>query len=105
MIEHRTHQVNARGCSGCRDEENYNYQAARRWTLPKKLKMWGQASPSILELDKVIMPVHLGIHWTCAVIDLRSRTVIYLDSLKVCAPALCPQCRMGVPVIAPARAL
>ena len=42
-----------------------------------------QASKTILEVDRVIMPVHLGNHWTCALIDLKARELRYFDSMLV----------------------
>lgn len=55
----------------------------RRWTLPKRLAAAGQASASILDCDRVVLPVHQGLHWVCAVIDLQRQRFIYYDSLKV----------------------
>ncbi len=48
-----------------------------------RLERWGQHSASVLECDKLIIPVHLGCHWTCAVISLRDRGISYFDSLGV----------------------
>ena len=42
-----------------------------------------QLSDTILEVDRVIMPVHLGNHWTCAVIDLAAKELVYHDSMGV----------------------
>lgn len=42
-----------------------------------------QMSGTILKVDRVIMPVHLENHWTCAVIDLAARELVYYDSLGV----------------------
>ena len=65
----------------------------RRWTMPKRLAVSGQASESILDVDRIVVPVHQGMHWVCAVIDLQQRKFIYYDSLKVylvfTAMALC----------------
>lgn len=47
------------------------------------VQAWGQASDTILECDKVVVPVHLGMHWTCAVINLREKAIEYYDSLLV----------------------
>ncbi len=30
------------------------------------------------------MPIHVGIHWTCAEVNLQERVVRYYDSLQVC---------------------
>lgn len=48
-----------------------------------RLERCGQASATVLECDKLIIPVHLGCHWTCAVINLRDRGICYFDSLGV----------------------
>ena len=45
--------------------------------------MLAQLSDTILEVDRVIMPVHLGNHWTCAVIDLAAKELVYHDSMGV----------------------
>jgi Ulp1 family protease len=54
----------------------------RRWTLPKRLASVGQASECILDCDRIIVPVHQGLHWVCAVIDLQNQKLVYYDSLK-----------------------
>ncbi|GLC61636.1 hypothetical protein PLESTB_001785400 [Pleodorina starrii] len=64
------------------DDGTYNYGNVRRWTSPKQLANKLQDSPNVLELDRIIMPIHKGIHWTCAEIDLRARAVRYYDSLR-----------------------
>jgi Ulp1 protease family, C-terminal catalytic domain len=71
-----------------RDARNYCYRDVRRWTLTKRLRSWGQASERITDCDRIIIPVHLGMHWTCAIIDMRAKRVVYLDSLGVRRPAL-----------------
>lgn len=55
----------------------------RRWTGPKRLEAWGQPSPTVLQLDRIVVPFHLGNHWTCACIDLQAQEVVYCDSLGV----------------------
>ena len=37
----------------------------------------------MLDLDRIIIPVHQGLHWVCAVIDLANRCFIYYDSMGV----------------------
>ena len=49
----------------CDGQDGYNYNAVRRWTTKKKLGY------DLLACDKVIIPVHQGIHWVLAVIDWR----------------------------------
>ena len=41
----------------CRDKHVYNYDEVRRWTTEKKLKRMGQASASVLDCDRVVIPV------------------------------------------------
>ena len=53
----------------------YNYNAVRRWTTKNKLGY------DLLECDRVIIPVHQSNHWVLAVLDLKAKTVRYLDSL------------------------
>jgi sentrin-specific protease 1 len=48
-----------------------DYAAVRRWVK----------NGDIFDNDRLIFPIHLGNHWTCAVIDLRHRAVMYYDSL------------------------
>ncbi len=37
----------------------------------------------MLDCDLVVMPVHLAMHWTCAVVNLRDHEFLYLDSMGV----------------------
>lgn len=64
-----------------KDKGVYKYDEVRRWTIPTRLKLAGQASSCILDCDKIILPVHQGIHWTAAVIDLARKEVAYYDSM------------------------
>ncbi|EIE20629.1 cysteine proteinase [Coccomyxa subellipsoidea C-169] len=69
-----------------KDAHAYSYKAVQRWTLPKKLNLQNQARAlftpfSILDVERVIVPVHLGNHWTCALIDLVAQEIVYFDSL------------------------
>ncbi|GLI69363.1 hypothetical protein VaNZ11_013954 [Volvox africanus] len=63
------------------DEGAYNYANVRRWTIPRQLINKMQPSSNVLELDRIIIPIHKGVHWTCAEIDLKARAVRYYDSL------------------------
>ncbi|KAJ2239544.1 SUMO1 sentrin specific peptidase 1, partial [Coemansia sp. RSA 475] len=47
------------------------YARVRRWT--RRIKLF--------EHDMVIVPVHLGVHWCCAVIDFRAKSIVYYDAL------------------------
>ncbi|XP_009947062.1 PREDICTED: sentrin-specific protease 2-like [Leptosomus discolor] len=56
------------------------YQAVRRWTR----------GVDLFKQDLVLVPIHLTDHWTLAAIDMRKKTIKYLDSLgqkgdKICA--------------------
>lgn len=62
-------------------DQGYSYDSVRRWTMPKKFQLVKLPYTSIFELDKVILPVHLGNHWTCAVVNLRDQALEYYDSL------------------------
>ncbi|KAI3812548.1 hypothetical protein L1987_17259 [Smallanthus sonchifolius] len=53
----------------------YDYKAVRRWTTQRKLGY------SLLECDKIFVPVHKQIHWCLAVIDKKEKKFQYLDSL------------------------
>ena len=50
----------------------YNYSAVRRWT--KKI--------DLLEYDKIIIPIHLSVHWTLAIINLRDSKFEFFDSMN-----------------------
>lgn len=66
------------------DARAYKYDNVWRWTLPKRLASKGQASPCLLECDRLIVPVHCGqTHWACAMVDLQNRRLCYFDSLRV----------------------
>ncbi|KAJ2469932.1 hypothetical protein EV174_006192 [Coemansia sp. RSA 2320] len=62
------HAFNTFFYSTLRDQ---GYVRVKRWTRRVKL----------FEKDLVIVPVHLGVHWCCAVIDLRAKTIVYYDAL------------------------
>lgn len=64
------------------DSGVYNYDEVKRWTTPKRLRAWGQASSSILDCDKIIIPVNQNMnHWICAVIDIEKKELVLYDSL------------------------
>ncbi|CAH8353313.1 unnamed protein product [Eruca vesicaria subsp. sativa] len=54
----------------------YNYSAVRRWTSMKKLGY------HLIDCDKIFIPIHMSIHWTLAVINVKERKFQYLDSFK-----------------------
>lgn len=49
----------------------YQYANVRRWTRKTDL----------FSMDKIIIPVHLGKHWTLCVINLRDKRYEYYDSM------------------------
>ena len=42
-----------------------------------------QASASVLDCDLILAPVHLLMHWTCVMANLRDHEIVYLDSMGV----------------------
>uniref|UniRef100_A0A1J3CWA8 Putative ubiquitin-like-specific protease 1B n=1 Tax=Noccaea caerulescens TaxID=107243 RepID=A0A1J3CWA8_NOCCA len=54
----------------------YNYEAVRRWTTQRKLGY------NLIDCDIIFVPIHGGVHWTLAVINIRKRKFQFLDSLK-----------------------
>ncbi|KAJ2897200.1 SUMO1 sentrin specific peptidase 1 [Coemansia aciculifera] len=64
----RVHAFNTFFYSTLRDQ---GYVRVKRWT--RRIKLF--------EMDLVIVPVHLGVHWCCAVVDFRAKTVFYYDAL------------------------
>ncbi|KAN0022515.1 hypothetical protein ACTFIU_004709 [Dictyostelium citrinum] len=55
----------------CNDNGTYNYEKVRRWT----------ARVNLFEMDKIIIPIHLGNHWCLAVINFKAKQFEYYDSL------------------------
>ncbi|KAM9963588.1 hypothetical protein ACTFIW_006821 [Dictyostelium discoideum] len=55
----------------CNDNHTYNYEKVRRWT----------ARINLFEMDKIIIPIHLGNHWCLAVINFKAKQFEYYDSL------------------------
>ncbi|OMO53672.1 Peptidase C48, SUMO/Sentrin/Ubl1 [Corchorus capsularis] len=55
---------------------SYNYRAVKRWTSQKKLGY------SLIDCDKIFVPIHKDIHWCLAVINKKDQKFQYLDSLK-----------------------
>ncbi|KAL2470357.1 Ubiquitin-like-specific protease ESD4 [Abeliophyllum distichum] len=54
----------------------YNFQSVRRWTTQKKLGY------SLLECDKIFVPIHKEVHWCLAIINKKDEKLQYLDSLR-----------------------
>jgi sentrin-specific protease 1 len=57
------------------DDGEYDYNKVRRWSTEKKLGYLP------IKCEKVIVPVHQGVHWVLAVVDLKRKVVSYYDSL------------------------
>ncbi|CAL9223854.1 unnamed protein product [Arabidopsis halleri] len=53
----------------------YNYEAVSKWTTKRKLGY------DLMDCDIIFVPIHIGIHWSLAVINNRERKFLYLDSL------------------------
>ena len=45
------------------------------------VKRWTR-KVDIFSMDVILIPVHLGMHWCLAVIDLKNKQIVYYDSLK-----------------------
>mmetsp|Transcript_326 Transcript_326/g.864 ORF Transcript_326/g.864 Transcript_326/m.864 type:complete len:631 (+) Transcript_326:272-2164(+) len=79
-------------CKLYSDRKQYNYQAVQKWTRPARLSSALQASKTILDCDKIFVPIHQPSHWCMAVIDLKEKCLRYYDSLhgrdKKCLEAL-----------------
>ncbi|XP_050130627.1 ubiquitin-like-specific protease ESD4 [Malus sylvestris] len=54
----------------------YDYKSVRRWTTQRKLGY------SLIDCDKIFVPIHKEIHWCLAVINKVDQKLQYLDSLK-----------------------
>ena len=66
-----------------KDAGMYEYNNVRRWTVPGRLKAVGQSRSSILDCDKIIVPVNqCNVHWVVAVINLEEKKFEYYDSLN-----------------------
>jgi len=49
----------------------FDYSRVRRWT----------SKIDIFDMDKILIPIHLGNHWTMLVIQMKKRHIDYYDSL------------------------
>ncbi|XP_044486788.1 ubiquitin-like-specific protease ESD4 isoform X3 [Mangifera indica] len=56
--------------------KGYDFKAVKRWTSIKKLGY------TLLECDKIFVPIHQEIHWCLAVINKKDKKFQYLDSLR-----------------------
>ncbi|KAH1209115.1 Ubiquitin-like-specific protease ESD4 [Glycine max] len=56
--------------------KGYDFKSVRRWTSQRNLGY------SLLECDKIFVPIHQEIHWCLAVINKKDKKFQYLDSMK-----------------------
>ncbi|KAJ6808746.1 putative ubiquitin-like-specific protease 1B isoform X1 [Iris pallida] len=56
-------------------KNGYDFNGVRRWTTKRKLGY------SLIECDKIFVPIHKDTHWCLAVINVKDETFQYLDSL------------------------
>lgn len=62
----------------------YKYKNVMRWGRKKRLRNVGQSSPTLLDVDRIILPVNHGnTHWSCAMIDIQNKQIVSYDSLNV----------------------
>lgn len=52
--------------------DKYDYISVKRWTK----------NVDLFKMDKIFVPIHLGTHWTLAVINLKDKRFEYYDSLN-----------------------
>ena len=57
-------------------DRSYDFDAVKSWTKKRKMKFGGT-----FDMDLLIVPVHIGVHWTLAVINLPQRRIEYYDAL------------------------
>jgi hypothetical protein len=58
----------------CQEVGGYNYSNVQRWTAPRKLRRIGvDRYQGIRDVDKVVIPVHLGNHWVWQRFPLQRR--------------------------------
>jgi hypothetical protein len=58
------------------DDGKYNYKKVRRWTTEKRLKGY-----SLLDCEKVVIPIHQGVHWVLGVINIKGKSLHFFDSM------------------------
>ncbi|XP_042516949.1 ubiquitin-like-specific protease ESD4 isoform X2 [Macadamia integrifolia] len=55
---------------------SYDFKAVRRWTTMRKIGY------TLIECDKIFVPIHKKAHWVLAVINKKDEKFQYLDSYK-----------------------
>jgi Ulp1 family protease len=56
------------------------HNGVRRWSSPDCVPVFKDKDIHD-KCDRLIFPIHLGAHWTCAMVDVKGQRVVYLDSL------------------------
>ncbi|KAK4265766.1 hypothetical protein QN277_026779 [Acacia crassicarpa] len=54
----------------------YDFKSVKRWTTQRKLGY------SLIECDKIFVPIHKEVHWCLAIINKKDKKFQYLDSLR-----------------------
>ncbi|NXK29349.1 SENP2 protease, partial [Arenaria interpres] len=57
----------------------WGYKAVRRWTR----------NVDLFKQDIILVPIHLRLHWTLAVIDVRQKVIKHFDSMGQKGDAIC----------------
>lgn len=55
------------------------YSSVKRWTR----------GISLFEKELILLPIHQRVHWSLVVIDLRKRSIVYLDSMGQTGKSIC----------------
>ena len=55
------------------DGGEYNYEKVQRWT--ERLQY------SLLDCEKVVIPIHQGVHWVLGVINIKGKSLHFFDSM------------------------
>lgn len=63
------------------DKKKYSYAEVQRWTAPKRLCEAGVEAETILDVELVVVPIHLLAHFICFIIDVQARVIRCYDSL------------------------
>jgi len=58
-----------------KNTHEYSYGNVRKWTKRKKI--------DVLTLDRMIVPIHAGVHWSLAVVNFKDKRFEYFDSLNL----------------------
>ena len=55
------------------------YSSVKRWTR----------GINLFEKELILVPIHQRVHWSLVVIDLRKRSIVYLDSMGQTGKSIC----------------